>query len=85
MAIRFQRHLGSPTSMDPGMFTFVLPDDPREAGTITLACALCDHVSELSDDYDVSPVGVVSPIYSCDRCPFVEWIVLAGIEEDVLR
>ncbi len=77
MGLALQRHLGSPTSMEPGQFV-------RTSTATIVCCPLCDSIEEIGKGYGIDPSGKVTPAWICPRCPCIEWLTLASWGEEVV-
>ncbi len=77
MGLTLQRHLGPPTTMEPGQFT-------RATGATIIACPLCDGLSTISETHAIDSSGRVTPAFACPTCPFLEFLVLESHGEEVV-
>lgn len=69
------RCLGPVDSLSEGEFTI-----ETASGRPALMCE-CGHVSEIEPPHSILIGGRVVPIWSCQFCPVVDFITLAGIHE----
>ncbi len=69
--ITLQRLLGSAHSLEAGMWS-----SETASGKPAVCCPLCGETSEIDFPWIVQRDGVVIPIWSCPRCPCIEWITL---------
>lgn len=83
MAVRFQRHLGSVSTLSPGQFTTEpLRHSPGRMIAVTLACPTCGGIVEISKTHVVARDGRVTPAVECPfTCSFYDWVELDSYGE----
>lgn len=65
------RFLGPASSLDCGMWSSM-----TASGNAAVSCPLCAAITEIEPPWTVDPDGRVIPIWSCARCPCLEWVTL---------
>ncbi len=76
MGISLSRCLGPVEHLSSGEFTI-----ETASSKPAVSCPICGTVTEIDPMYTIHPGGKVTPIWSCHRCPFLDWITLDSIGE----
>lgn len=79
MGLRLSRHLGRVESLSAGRYTL-----ETASGRPAVSCPLCEKISEVKPSHHIHVGGDVTPIFSCEWCPFLDWISLDAVHETVV-
>jgi hypothetical protein len=80
MATRMQRCLGPARYLEPGEYTV-----ETASGRPAIRCASCGTIAELRPEtHRVERGGLVVPVWSCERCAALDFLILDDYDEPVV-
>jgi hypothetical protein len=71
VAVRLQRLLAPATRLEPGQWSA-----ETASGREAVCCPGCGEIAERSDTHRVLTGGLVSPIWNCPSCSFLDFLEL---------